>query len=75
VIYPQEKHKVEIALPDNVSMTQDPDGALVFTYRRGQTQAEHVLDAVRAAGVQINDVQSRDPDLEDVFLDLTRGTD
>ena len=71
VIVPQSPHHGDFQLPDGVIKTTDPDGGLVFTYRRGQTQAEDVLDAVRSAGIQIADVKSRDPDLEDVFLELT----
>ena len=31
-----------------------------------------ILDAVRAAGVPILDVAAEQPDLEDVFVELTR---
>jgi hypothetical protein len=30
-----------------------------------------VLDAVRAANISIQDVKTKDPDLEDVFLAIT----
>jgi len=73
VIYPRKTPQTEIKLPDGVSLSTQDDGSLIFSYKRGQTTAEDVLDAVRLAGIQINDVKSRDPDLEDVFLDLTHG--
>ena len=41
--------------------------------RPGEAGVEQVLAAVRAAGVQINDLRTEDPDLEDVFLSLTSG--
>jgi len=63
----------DIALPDGVEMTQRADGALAFAYRRSQTGAEAILDALRAAGVAIRDVSTEEPDLQDVFLDLTRA--
>jgi ABC-2 type transport system ATP-binding protein len=47
------------------------DGALELSYRRSETPAESLLDAVRAAGISIRDIRSDEPDLEDVFLSLT----
>lgn len=47
------------------------DGSIALSYRRGQTRAEAVLDAVRAAGITIRDVRTEEPDLQDVFLSLT----
>ena len=50
-----------------------PNGAFSVTYRTGQSSVEQVLAAVRAAGLQIKDIATEDPDLEDVFLSLTYG--
>lgn len=47
------------------------DGALELSYRRSETPAEALLDAVRGAGISIRDIRSEEPDLEDVFLSLT----
>nr|WP_319247866.1 ABC transporter ATP-binding protein [uncultured Celeribacter sp.] len=58
-------------LPDNVTMTRRKDGTLSFDYARGQTSANVILDAVRAAGITIGDVRTLEPDLEDVFVKLT----
>jgi len=60
------------AMPDGITAEAGPDGALVFSYRSTQTRAEDVLAAVRAAGIAIRDVKTREADLEDVFLSLTR---
>lgn len=49
-----------------------PDGSLELTYRSTQTSAEDVLAAVQAAGIRIRDLRTEEPDLEDVFLALTR---
>ncbi len=59
-------------LPQGVKVETRPDGALVFTYRRTETDAGAVLDAVRAAGIAIRDVSTEEPHLEDVFVSLTR---
>ena len=48
-------------------------GQLVVTYKTEAASVEGVLAAVRAAGVQIKDLATEDPDLEDVFLSLTYG--
>ncbi|MFC7377850.1 ABC transporter ATP-binding protein [Brevundimonas sp. GCM10030266] len=50
-----------------------PNGAFAISYKKGQSSVEHVLAAVRAAGVTIADISTEDPDLEDVFLALTYG--
>jgi len=49
------------------------NGAFAISYKKGQSSVEHVLAAVRAAGVTIADITTEDPDLEDVFLALTYG--
>jgi len=50
-----------------------PNGNLAITYRSEAASVEAVLAAVRAAGVQIKDLSTEEPDLEDVFLSLTYG--
>jgi len=74
VIVPAEAPPAEIAVPDGVTVERRAGGELAFSYRRGQTSAEAVLDAVRAAGIRIEDVATEEPDLEDVFLALTSST-
>ncbi len=46
---------------------------LEITYRKDRVNAGEVLAALGAAGLGIIDVSTRDPDLEDVFLALTRA--
>ena len=57
---------------DRIEMT----GArtLEITYRKDRANAGEVLAALGAAGLGIVDVSTRDPDLEDVFLSLTRDS-
>ena len=47
---------------------------LEITYAKDRVNAGEVLDAVQEAGFGIVDVSTREPDLEDVFLSLTRST-
>ena len=51
------------------------DGHLAVTFKTNQSGVEAALAAVKAAGVQIRDLATEDPDLEDVFLALTYGAD
>jgi ABC-2 type transport system ATP-binding protein len=44
---------------------------LDITYHKDRANAGQVLAAVQACGYQIVDVVTREPDLEDVFLNLT----
>ena len=45
-----------------------------ITYRKDQANAGQVLDAVQKDGFAIVDVSTKEPDLEDVFLNLTRSS-
>ena len=45
---------------------------LEIIYRKDKVNAGQVLDALQKEGFGIVDVSTRDPDLEDVFLSLTR---
>ena len=46
---------------------------LTITYRKDRANAGEVLAAVTGAGLGIVDVSTKEPDLEDVFLNLTRS--
>ncbi len=72
VIMPEEAPS---ALPDldGITACQRDNGAIALSYHTRQTSAEDVLGAVRAAGIRIRDVKTEQADLEDVFLELTRG--
>ncbi|WP_341211175.1 ABC transporter ATP-binding protein [uncultured Limimaricola sp.] len=59
------------ALPEGVSVTERPGGALAFSYDASKMGAGTVLDAIRAGGMTLIDVKTEEADLEDVFLQLT----
>ena len=46
---------------------------LEITYDKRRVNAGEVLGALAGAGLGIVDVSTREPDLEDVFLQLTRA--
>ena len=62
----------EISLPAGVTQSQRADGSLAFTYSRSAISPGAILDALRRAGVKILDIQTEQPDLQDVFLDITK---
>ena len=64
------------ALPDNSCFQKielKGERTLVITYRKDQANAGEVLAAVQRDGYGIVDVSTREADLEDVFLNLTRS--
>ncbi len=46
---------------------------LVFRYRTSETEIGAILGAVADAGLTVTDLSTEEPDLEDVFLELTRA--
>jgi ABC-2 type transport system ATP-binding protein len=64
------------ALPENACFQKielKAERTLVITYRKDQANAGEVLGAVQGGGYGIVDVSTREADLEDVFLNLTRA--
>ena len=51
--------------------TLRPDGQIAISYSRRDADPIALLDAAREAGVEIRDVATEEPDLEDVFVALT----
>ena len=45
---------------------------LVVRYRPSETRIADILDAVDQAGLVVHDLTTTEPDLEDLFLELTR---
>ena len=58
-------------LPEGAKGERRPDGTLALSYAPGRMQADQIVDRLRAAGVPMLDLQTEQPDLEDVFLQLT----
>ena len=61
------------ALPQGAHPEWRGDGRLAISYPPSRIRADQVLDALRGAGVPILDVATEQPDLEDVFVEMTRG--
>ncbi|MEE9300993.1 MAG: ABC transporter ATP-binding protein [Alphaproteobacteria bacterium] len=47
---------------------------LVVRYRRRETRIDEILGAVRAAGLSVADLSTKESDLEDIFRELTKGS-
>ncbi len=50
------------------------DGVIELKLEAGKHPIGSVFAALRGAGLDIEDVRTREPDLEDIFVDLTRRT-
>lgn len=60
-------------LPEGVTAERRAGGQLALSWNTSRTQAEQIVDALRGAGVPMADISTEQPDLQDVFLALTRG--
>lgn len=60
-------------LPEGAQAVWRNDGRLVVSYPPSRVRADQVLDALRGAEIPIIDVATEQPDLEDVFVELTRN--
>lgn len=66
-----------VQIPDALSdLSADlEDGNLVIQYQKGTDSVTALLNRVKDAGLSIADLRTDQPDLEDVFLQLTYGSD
>ena len=51
------------------------NGNLVITYQKGTDSVTGLMNRVKETGLSIDDLRTDQPDLEDVFLQLTYGSD
>jgi ABC-2 type transport system ATP-binding protein len=56
---------------EDVTFGMRASGALALTYKTSEHSVEEMLDRVRTAGIAIKDLSIEEPDLEDVFVELT----
>jgi ABC-2 type transport system ATP-binding protein len=56
---------------EDIVFAMKATGAFTLTYRTSEHTVEELLDRIRAAGVAIKDLSIEEPDLEDVFMELT----
>jgi ABC-2 type transport system ATP-binding protein len=63
------------AMPEGVEASLRPNGVLALSYSRSRHEAGAILAVLAQTGVQICDLATEEPDLEDVFVSLVRGHD
>lgn len=71
VVTPQTPISLPFTGFEDLTFAMRPSGAFALTYRTSEHSVEELLDRVRSAGVAIKDLSIDEPDLEDVFVELT----
>lgn len=71
VVTPQSPIPLPLSGFDDLTFAMKPSGAFTLTYKTSEHSVEELLDRIRAAGVAIKDLSIEEPDLEDVFVELT----
>ncbi|MEM9957429.1 MAG: ABC transporter ATP-binding protein [Pseudomonadota bacterium] len=59
------------ALPKGATVVRRPESALAIEFARRDVSLGQILQTLTEAGVEISDLSTEEPDLEDVFLALT----
>ena len=58
-------------LPPEISLDLRDDGRLAVGYPKGRAAMAPILSVLSETGVGVRDLTTEEPDLEDVFLELT----
>ncbi len=61
-------------IPDKIKQWKaeiDSEGKLVIDYKPSKDNIQDILNAVSSVGVSVRDLTTREPNLEDIFLQLT----
>ncbi|MFC6197622.1 ABC transporter ATP-binding protein [Ponticaulis profundi] len=73
IIYPKDPLQVVPPALSGVDASIRPDGALAITFRSSETGIGRLIETVREANISIEDLETEDPDLEDVFVEMTKA--
>jgi len=71
LIQPQKELKEVPATLSELDATLRDDGTLVIRYSTTKQGVGGLIEQVRASGIKINDLQTKEPGLEEVFIELT----
>ncbi|MCP5072452.1 MAG: ABC transporter ATP-binding protein [Rhodobacteraceae bacterium] len=71
VVTPAQQVPDVLSPPVGTTLERREDGKLAFTYHRTQTSADQILQLIKDAEIEIQDITTEEPDLQDVFLALT----
>ena len=72
VITPLKPMTVIPATIQSFACEIDSENRLVISYKPSKNTIQDILDVVRASGIEIADMTTREADLEDIFIHLTR---
>ena len=72
IIHPKEKIESMPSLPKNVLPSIRSDGALVLSFDRSEISVQQLIDMCRKSGLSIKDIATAEPDLEDIFRQVTK---
>jgi ABC-2 type transport system ATP-binding protein len=71
VVTPQTPISLPFPGFEDITFAMRATGAFALTYKTSEHSVEELLDRVRAHGVAIKDLSIEEPDLEDVFVEMT----
>ncbi len=72
VITPAQKLTSMPPQLQQLSASTDDDGRLLISYKPSKAAIQDILDTVKSAGVVVQDISTKEADLEDIFIHLTR---
>ncbi|MFO0388157.1 MAG: ABC transporter ATP-binding protein [Alphaproteobacteria bacterium] len=71
VITPVQKLAAVPAQLQQYSANLDDDGRLLISYKPSKAAIGDILDMVKSAGITVQDISTKEADLEDIFIHLT----
>lgn len=74
IVTPEAPLTAAPPLPEGVTAELRGDGTLALNYSRARRNAGEILGALSAAGVQVRELETAQPDLEEVFVSLVRSS-
>ena len=58
---------------NGIKFSYNLNNEIVATYERKKHKIDEIINKVKNAGIEIDDISTDEGDLEDVFIDLTKG--
>ena len=74
VIFKVKKaNNINLKNVNGIKFLYESGNEIVATYEKDRHQIEEIIDKVKSAGMEINDISTDEANLEDVFIDVTKG--
>jgi ABC-2 type transport system ATP-binding protein len=73
VIYPTRPVTGDLPRLQGVTVDRRADGALAFGYLQSEHNAQDILRLIASAGIEVRNIETEQPSLEEAFLKLTSG--